>query len=202
MELFAREKSQRRRRFFAHAVEVSGKWKQIFVSRILCPRGASDHLSIRPKADPTEVGATITRSHPRFRGDRTGGPFLLLCLAPHGVYPASPVAQGSGELLPRHFTLTSPKRGGIFSVALSVKGHLGVPPPDFHRACCLVVSGLSSRLRSEEPASDRLGSVSDRQCRPARAEIQFGNPKSEIRNPNCGSGCSQSIGNTSGSIDG
>jgi len=46
-------------------------------------------------------------------------------LAPDGVCLASPVARGTGELLPRLFTLTPRQaRGGTFSVALS----LGSPP--------------------------------------------------------------------------
>ena len=46
-------------------------------------------------------------------------------LAPDGVCLASPVARGTGELLPRLFTLTPRQaRGGMFSVALS----LGSPP--------------------------------------------------------------------------
>jgi len=53
----------------------------------------------------------------------------LFGLAPGGVCQAPDVTIGTGELLPRHFTLT-PKRlkravgGGMFSVALS----LGSPP--------------------------------------------------------------------------
>jgi len=46
-------------------------------------------------------------------------------LAPDGVCLASPVTRGTGELLPRLFTLTPRQaRGGMFSVALS----LGSPP--------------------------------------------------------------------------
>lgn len=43
----------------------------------------------------------------------------LFGLAPGGVYPASPVTRRTGALLPHHFTLTSPKQGGILSVALA-----------------------------------------------------------------------------------
>ena len=43
----------------------------------------------------------------------------LFGLAPGGVCKASPVTRRTGALLPHLFTLTLPKRGGIFSVALS-----------------------------------------------------------------------------------
>ena len=50
--------------------------------------------------------------------DRTS---LLLGLAPGGVYRASALTSGPGELLPHHFTLAPGpwSRGGLFSVALS-----------------------------------------------------------------------------------
>ena len=44
---------------------------------------------------------------------------LLFGLAPDGVYQPIPVTRDIGGLLPRHFTLTRPGPGGIFSVALS-----------------------------------------------------------------------------------
>ena len=50
----------------------------------------------------------------------------LFGLAPGGVYPAAPIAQSTGELLPHLFTLTLWKggfacpTGGMFSVALSL----------------------------------------------------------------------------------
>ena len=49
---------------------------------------------------------------------------LLFGLSPGGVYQAAAVAGGTGELLPRLFTLTPVNGGGVFSVALS----LGSPP--------------------------------------------------------------------------
>ena len=75
---------------------------------------------------------------------RTGGPFSLLCLAPHGVYPASAVTFGAVS----SYLTISPlptEAGGIFSVALSVGHGLTRNLPGFHRACCLTVFGLSSR---------------------------------------------------------
>ena len=44
---------------------------------------------------------------------------FLLDLAPGGVCLAVPVTRTAGALLPHRFTLTGPKAGGLFSVALS-----------------------------------------------------------------------------------
>ena len=61
---------------------------------------------------------------PESQTKRAASP-LLFGLSPGGVYLAAPVAGGTGELLPHHFTLTAERAGGgIFSVALS----LGLPP--------------------------------------------------------------------------
>ena len=56
------------------------------------------------------------------RGPRNG---LLFGLAPGGVYLAATCYHARGALLPHHFTLTAPfaRRGGLFSVALSVGSH-------------------------------------------------------------------------------
>ena len=57
---------------------------------------------------------------------RLSGERDLFGLAPGGVYQATPIAQGTGELLPHLFTLTLWNRrtaipqGGMFSVALSL----------------------------------------------------------------------------------
>jgi len=74
---------------------------------------------------------TLGRQLPAASSDlpgSSGGPpsNAPLCgLAPDGVCRASPVTRGTGELLPRLFTLTPRRaRGGMFSVALS----LGSPP--------------------------------------------------------------------------
>jgi hypothetical protein len=48
------------------------------------------------------------RSHP-FSGERD-----LFGLAPGGVYPATPIAQGTGELLPHLFTLIPTFVGTVF----------------------------------------------------------------------------------------
>jgi len=65
-----------------------------------------------------------TRKHGRAVLDAS-----LFGLAPDGVYLASDVTAGSGELLPHPFTLTCLRTlptGGLLSVALS----LGLPPLD------------------------------------------------------------------------
>jgi len=52
-------------------------------------------------------GATITRGClPAFAGKTSRQLFPLLCLAPHGVFRATPLTRRSGGLLPRLFTLT------------------------------------------------------------------------------------------------
>ena len=65
-------------------------------------------------------GATITRGIlPAFAEKTSGQLFPLLCLAPHGVFPAIPLTRGSGGLLPRLFTLTQRHPGPL---SLSVVG--------------------------------------------------------------------------------
>ncbi len=54
--------------------------------------------------------------------------------------PCQPCCQGRGALLPHRFALTAPKRGGLFSVALS----LGLPQPGVTRHRYSVEPGLSS----------------------------------------------------------
>ena len=80
-----------------------------------------------------------TRKHGRATLDAS-----LFGLAPGGVYLASVVTVGPGELLPHPFTLTRllprPSAGGLLSVALS----LGSPPPGVTRHRFSVEPGLSS----------------------------------------------------------
>ncbi len=102
--------------------------------------------------------------------DWAGDHGLLFCLAPHGVcrapllspgavgsYPAfSPLLHQSSS--PRAiFAEVEDERSGIFSVTLSVAKNFRPALPRFRRACCLVVSGLSSpafaRSRSDRPPS-------------------------------------------------
>ena len=92
------------------------------VSRILSPRpvsGDSSHSSGPPVARgierPTRGNGRATRARPEGRTS------LLLGLAPGGVYRASALTNGPGELLPHLFTLAADPeaRGGLFSVALS-----------------------------------------------------------------------------------
>jgi hypothetical protein len=91
---------------------------------------------------------------PESHAKRAASP-LLFGLSPGGVYQAAAVAGGTGELLPRLFTLTSGTGGGVFSVALS----LGSPPlgvtqhpalwsPDFPRALARRDHPVSSSVAS------------------------------------------------------
>jgi len=56
--------------------------------------------------------------------------------------PCPRCCQRSGGLLPHRFTLTLPKQGGLFSVALS----LGLPRPAVNRRHAFLESGLSSHV--------------------------------------------------------
>jgi hypothetical protein len=109
------------------------------ISRVLFPEGITPigtmiiHLVSRLPARSSDLP-----------GNSGGPPSIvpLFGLAPDGVYIATDVTTGAGELLPRHFTLTSeqpgPHRGGFFSVALSfpspglgVTQRLVLRSPDF-----------------------------------------------------------------------
>jgi hypothetical protein len=75
---------------------------------------------------PLRIGIASDLKRPT-RGLERAALSLLFGLAPDGVYQAIPVTRDTGGLLPRHFTLTTPARGGIFSVALSFSSpRLGV----------------------------------------------------------------------------
>src|SRR3954451_16979398 len=83
----------------------------------------------------------------------TGRAAPLFGLAPGGVCRARPVTRPAGELLPRRFTLAAPmrdRRGGLFSVALSL---LGCPSGGRYPPPCAVESGLSSLASPEAHVS-------------------------------------------------
>ncbi len=111
-----------------------GHHKPDSVSR---PKTACDHLSPTDRSQRTRrsevrlIPEAISRPEP---GSGAAHSFLLLCLAPHGVCLASRLTPWSGELLPRHFNLTTPKRGGVFSVTLSVTVDFRRRCPHFHVA--------------------------------------------------------------------
>src|SRR3954453_8671615 len=94
-------------------------------------------------------GRSAARPAPRDRAETAP----LFGLAPGGVCRAKPVTRPAGELLPRRFTLTAPirgRRGGLFSVALSLLGYPSggrYPPP------CPMESGLSSLANPEAHVS-------------------------------------------------
>lgn len=99
----------------------------VLISRILCPRRPSvpgcDHLSVRLNDQPAPARAVVRllpgAIHP-LRDLRPGGPFLLFCLAPHEVCRAPFLAVGAVGSYPAVSPLPLPKRGGLFSVTLSV----------------------------------------------------------------------------------
>lgn len=81
-------------------------------------------------------------------------PVFPVCLAPRRVFRAPGLAARGGGLLPRLFTLASkPLRAGRRFIFCDTVRQRGLSPPTarvHHAARCLVVSGLSSRTRSEK----------------------------------------------------
>ena len=96
-----------------------------------CPATGGDHSSRAAVADGLKQP---TRKHGRAALDAS-----LLGLAPGGVYLASGVTAGPGELLPHPFTLT--RRGGRTSLCGTFPG---VAPAGRYPAPCPVEPGLSS----------------------------------------------------------
>ena len=100
-----------------------------------CPATGGDHSSRAAVADGLKQP---TRKHGRAALDAS-----LLGLAPGGVYLASGVAAGPGELLPHPFTLTRLRQG--FDGRTSLCGTFpGVAPAGRYPAPCPVEPGLSS----------------------------------------------------------
>src|SRR6266849_1134816 len=128
------------------------------LSRILSSRpgsGSSSHSSGPPVARwierPTRWNGRAARVRPCGRAS------LLLGLAPGGVYRASALTSGPGELLPHRFTVAPrPKaRGCLFSVALSPDR--SGPPLTATLPC-----GVRTFLPSREAASDCSTSSGER----------------------------------------
>ena len=128
------------------------------LSRILSSRpgsGSSSHSSGPPVARgierPTRGNGRAARVRPCGRAS------LLLGLAPGGVYRASALTSGPGELLPHRFTVAPrPKaRGCLFSVALSPDR--SGPPLTATLPC-----GVRTFLPSREAASDCSTSSGER----------------------------------------
>ncbi len=120
------------------------------VSRILSSRpgsGSSSHSSGPPVARgierPTRGNGRAARAWPR------GQTSLLLGLAPGGVYRASALTSGPGELLPHRFTVAPrPKaRGCLLSVALS-------PDRSGPSLAATMPCGVRTFLPPREAASD------------------------------------------------
>ena len=127
------------------ALRPGGRRTSRPVRRILCP------AVLRPPAAIIHLGLPLPAGScglPAGSGEQPSNAcaghhlaaVTLLGLAPGGVYQATPVTRGSGELLPHRFTLTGPKTGGLFSVALSrgsprvaVNNHPALRSPDVPR---------------------------------------------------------------------
>ncbi len=92
--------------------EFLKKWSKKSVSRVLSlppvTRGGGDDHSSR-----AVVAGSLERPNPE-ASDGPSSNASLFGLAPDGVYQASDVATGTGELLPRHFTLTLHERAVSF----------------------------------------------------------------------------------------
>ena len=84
--------------------------------------------------------------------DGRGGPSFLLCLAPHGVYPAMAIARPRGGLLPRHFNLTWQARRYIFCDTFR-DGRLTAPDPALARG--VLPRGVRTFLCTGKPHSDQ-----------------------------------------------
>jgi len=141
-----------------------------FISRILCsqPYGLQrGHLSgAALRQHPLLAqSATITRSYPPPFGDlRPGGPFLLFCLAPHGVCHASFIAVGAVGSYPAVSPLPSIARGFGGRFVFCDTFHCAGLPRSLQRlraACCLTVSGLSSRPRIPQARPRRATTPAD-----------------------------------------
>jgi hypothetical protein len=119
------------------------------VSRVLCggasllpvmaihlgrplPGGSSNQPGRRPGNRPGGTGEPASHAPPLFG------------LAPSGVCPAAPVASGAVRSYRTLSPLPRTSRGGLLSVALSLR----LPPPDVIRRCVSMEPGLSSAVKA------------------------------------------------------
>ena len=122
-----------------------------FISRVLFSERVT---RFRKNDHSSSLAVTDEIKRPTREHERTTLNVPLFGLAPSGVYKASAVTGGTGELLPHPFTLTSLehlsvlKRGGFLSVALSFPSPgLGVTQrfvlwsPDFPPPCLYDMGG-------------------------------------------------------------
>jgi hypothetical protein len=116
------------------------------IRRILCPAvsrppAAAIHLGLALPTGSSGLPAGSGEQPSNACAGHHLAAAALLGLAPGGVYRATPVTRGAGELLPHRFTLTGTVRsGGLFSVALSrgsprvaVNNHPALRSPDVPR---------------------------------------------------------------------
>ena len=127
------------------------KWTRRPVSRVLC-RPAPKRRTRRPFLWTAPRG-TVLATYPGPSGlrqpcpDCSGRGTPIRSCSWRGL-PCRPCCQARGGLLPHPFTLPSPERGGLLSVALS----LGSPPAGVTRRHVVVEPGLSSTsLRRPRP---------------------------------------------------
>lgn len=129
-------------------------YKPDFVPPFLPRKGIDVHLS---DATNTWGSASIRRGRPLQPGRR---PVPLFCLAPHGVFRAPAITLGAVGFypavspLPENFRFR--KNLGRFIFCDTVRRlRITRKLPRFRRACCLVVSGLSSPFPERTSASQR-----------------------------------------------
>ena len=106
--LFGRSSPQKRN---TGLFPVNTRCRSRSVSRVLFPGPKAGAMAI--SLGRRLPAASSDQPAPPFRKGNPDGPSSspkrrrsLFGLAPGGVYQASPVTRGTGELLPRHFTLT------------------------------------------------------------------------------------------------
>ena len=135
------------------------------VSRVLFPGPKAGTAAISlgrqlPDASSDLTRSTLPEGNPDGPSSSPKRRRSLFGLAPGGVYQASPVTRGTGELLPRHFTLTPPpwRLNANGTGAVSFLWHF----PSRHRDSvlrstlpCGARTFLSPRVLNAKPAATR-----------------------------------------------
>jgi hypothetical protein len=110
--LFGRSSPQKRN---TGLFPVNTRCRSRSVSRVLSPGPKAGAMAISlgrrlPAASSDRTRSALPEGNPDGPSSSPKRRQSLFGLAPGGVYQASPVTRGTGELLPRHFTLTPPPR--------------------------------------------------------------------------------------------
>ena len=128
-------------------------WGRHKPDSVIRPKTACDHLS------PTDRSQRTRRSEVRLIPEAISKPrleseavnsFLLLCLAPHGVCPASRLAPGAVSSY-LAFSPLSRNEPGRFVFCDTVR------PPGLTSRCPLPLAGHPALWSSDFPHSDRVG---------------------------------------------